>query len=222
MFRYVTIFGMALAIHSFACNRDSSGESVQSADELPLALQGFSITKDAQGLLFSFADPSTGQLRTSQSMADIPDGARSNVVVFSRALQKGDLPASLMIVADLTAPGDGGAYPFRLVSRYAGENPGKVKGGKSSSPAPGSARVIVYKTDWCPHCRTAANWLKARQIPFVEKDVERDPGARAELLSQGRKQGLPEHLLSSVPILYVRGTLVLGFDESQVLSLLEK
>lgn len=222
MFRFVTIWGMALAILSFACNRDSSGESVQSADELPRALQRFRITEDAEGLLFSFADPATGQLRTSQSMAEVPDGVRSNVVVFSRSLRKGDLPASLMIVADLTAPGEDGAYPFRLVSRYAGEGSGKAKPTKASAAAPGTSRVVVYKTDWCPHCRTAANWLKARQIPFVEKDVERDPGARAELLSQGRRQGLPEHLLSSVPILYVRGTLVLGFDEAKVRSLLER
>lgn len=39
----------------------------------------------------------------------------------------------------------------------------------------------LYTTAWCPHCAAAREALEWRGTPFVERDVERDPGARARL-----------------------------------------
>ncbi|MBX3272969.1 MAG: glutaredoxin family protein [Sandaracinaceae bacterium] len=39
--------------------------------------------------------------------------------------------------------------------------------------------VTLYSTRWCPHCAHVRDWLRARGIPFVDRDVERDPGAAA-------------------------------------------
>lgn len=217
---FITI--AALLVLCLSCKREQ-GEQRDDSAALPEALQGFAVTDRTEGLIFSFADPQTGKLRTVQSMEDVPAAVRENVVVFSRDLKKGDLPANLMIVANLTEKGEDGSYQYRLVSRYVAS--GKAGGSGREPPVaarPSTNRVILYKTNWCPHCRTAAQWLRARQVPFVEKDVETDAAARSELAQLGRKQGLADQFLNSVPILYVNGRLVLGFNQTEIERLLAR
>jgi mycoredoxin len=41
-----------------------------------------------------------------------------------------------------------------------------------------SAGVVMYCRSWCGDCARARRWLEGRGIPYIEIDVETDPGAR--------------------------------------------
>ena len=71
-------------------------------------------------------------------------------------------------------------------------------------------RIVMYTTSWCRDCRAAKTFLKARNIPFEEIDIEKSPEAAAIVmkLNDGMKK---------VPTLDIEGTIVSGdqFDASR-------
>jgi glutaredoxin len=77
--------------------------------------------------------------------------------------------------------------------------------------------VTIYGTSWCGACRAAREFLTERKIPFADKDVERDPDAARELAAKASKMGIPT---DRVPIIDVRGRLLLGFDRARIEALL--
>lgn len=82
-----------------------------------------------------------------------------------------------------------------------------------ASPAgPERPAVLVYTTSWCGWCRKTLAWLEAEDVPYVNKDIERDPGHRAELV---RKTGR-----TSIPVVEIDGALVQGFDPRRMRHLL--
>jgi glutaredoxin 3 len=89
--------------------------------------------------------------------------------------------------------------------------------GATSPSAAGPPVVTVYGTSWCGACREARRFLSARKIPFADKDVERDPAAARELREKAARLGVPT---DRVPILDVRGRLLIGFDPQRVEALL--
>ncbi len=64
-------------------------------------------------------------------------------------------------------------------------------------------RIVMYTTSWCRDCRAAKMFLQARNIPFEEIDIEKNPDAAAIVmkLNDGMKK---------VPTLDVEGTIVSG------------
>ena len=83
--------------------------------------------------------------------------------------------------------------------------------------APGQPVVTVYGTSWCGACRAARQYFSQHKIPFADKDIEADPAAARELAEKASKMGIPT---DRVPVLDVRGRLLLGFDQSRVEALL--
>lgn len=79
----------------------------------------------------------------------------------------------------------------------------------AEAPREAPRDVIVYGTSWCGWCRKTRDWLKERNIAFVDKDVERDPDAAVELAKKAAEQHVSSR---GVPIIDARGTLVHGFD----------
>jgi glutaredoxin len=77
-----------------------------------------------------------------------------------------------------------------------------------SAPEP-VGEVIMYCTAWCPDCRRARAWLKARDIPFVEVDITRDRAAAQKV--RGWANGN-----ETTPTFSVKGTVVVGFDEAKL------
>lgn len=74
---------------------------------------------------------------------------------------------------------------------------------------PSSPGVIIYGASWCHACHDAANWLRAHNVAFVEKDIEQDPAAQAEMVQKAQRAGIP---LGSIPIIDVRGHMMQGFS----------
>ncbi|MBM4345676.1 MAG: NrdH-redoxin, partial [Deltaproteobacteria bacterium] len=86
----------------------------------------------------------------------------------------------------------------------------------SAAPAATDQQVIIYRTAWCGYCKKAAEYLRLKGVPFEEKDLERDPGAREDMLARARKAGVPESRLQGVPILSVKGKIINGFDRGAI------
>lgn len=76
--------------------------------------------------------------------------------------------------------------------------------------ATSSADVVVYTTAWCGYCRKAKQYLKAKKVNFVEKDIEKDPDAAMELAEKAARVRVKP---SGVPVIDVKGKLILGFDQ---------
>jgi glutaredoxin len=70
----------------------------------------------------------------------------------------------------------------------------------------GQLDITLYTTSWCGYCRKARRYFNDRGIPFVEKDVERDPlgGDEFRRLSRGR---------GGVPLILVNGQTLRGFSQ---------
>ena len=215
-----TLFALTILVGLSSCKQEPRPAEADNPSEIP-ALAGFSVTEDNPDLLFQYFEPGTGRPVTAKSVDDVPESVRKAVVVFSTALKKGEFPPSQIIVADLSAKGEDGTYPFRLVSRYAPQgNEGEPQAERRKTASSPAGDVLVFTTSWCPHCRTAVNWLKSNKVPFKERNVEQDAGARGELARLGSEAGIPEQMLNTVPILYVRGQLMLGFNPDEVGRLL--
>jgi glutaredoxin len=94
------------------------------------------------------------------------------------------------------------------------DEPKRPDGHKNDLPpvAEGAA-VIIYGASWCGPCHLAEAYLKRRHVKYVMKDIEQTPGAademRQKLARAGRRGG-------SIPVIDVRGTLLVGFSEESL------
>jgi glutaredoxin len=179
------------------------------------------VTDASTELLLTWIDEK-GEFHVEQKVSDVPVTARDVVRVADPVKD----PAKLddVFVADLRTAGADGTYPVHTMSRPEFEKlaverrqqHGKVLTAQSAaSVAPADARptVIIYGASWCGPCHQAAAYLKRRGVPFIEKDIEQDSSAsremQAKLASAGMRGG-------SIPVIDVRGKVIVGFSESAV------
>ncbi len=184
------------------------------------------IKVNAQRKLLLTHAQADGTFVTVDQLDAVPEDRRGWVRVVDLALkpeQRRD--HELVYVADLRQAAPGGDYPYVVMSRLAFESAavGRAAQGASdppaSQPAPAgkAGAVILYATSWCGACRAAREFMTANGIPFVERDIEKDPAAAAELLAKARAAGISA---SGVPVIDVGGTLMQGFDAQRLRALL--
>ncbi|EMN5736619.1 glutaredoxin 3 [Pseudomonas aeruginosa] len=65
--------------------------------------------------------------------------------------------------------------------------------------------VLLYTTNWCPFCRRAKALLKEKGVRWKELDIEADPAHRQAMTEASGR--------SSVPQIFINGTLIGGSDE---------
>lgn len=181
------------------------------------------VTDATQGLRFTYLDEK-GDFHTVDSVGDVPPGSRDVVRVADP--QKEDPPDQIFL-ADLRNLAANGKYAVRAASRDEldklaeqrrakhGNVLANQPPGAASSAAEGQAGpdVIIYGASWCGPCHQAAAYLKARGVRFVEKDIEQDRSAAREMnakLSRAGKAG------GSIPVIDVRGRVLVGFDPGAV------
>ncbi len=75
------------------------------------------------------------------------------------------------------------------------------------------SKVTVYTSSTCPYCQMAKEYLKEREIPFDEKNVQTDKDARNELMAMG---------YTGVPVICVDEEQIVGFDKNKLDELLNK
>jgi glutaredoxin len=86
-------------------------------------------------------------------------------------------------------------------------SPKRVGVGPQRKP-PGTP-VIMYGASWCDACKVAAQYMSQRGIPFVERDVEKEPGAADDARAALAAASLERD--GALPVLDVRGTVIMGF-----------
>jgi glutaredoxin len=166
-------------------------------------------------LVFRYLDPATGEVATAASIDAIPAAARSQVVVYDPQVQ---LPPGWDLVADLargTVAEPRQGFSFRTRGALAPLVPPPA-----TRSAEGAREVVLFSTQGCGYCAKARKFLTEHRIPFTELDVEEDPSAPARLGALGQRAGLGPRELQGVPILFIDGQPVLGWDQRKVASLL--
>jgi glutaredoxin len=196
------------------------------------------VLKDGRWL-FTYAEAS-GAFSTTDKPESVPEASRALVRVLDPAapekvdvsgrvyvtnlnevLSKGKAAAKAMSreafeTAALAANPTGESSPL---AGHAPEPAAGADGGAAPLPAAvgGAPLVTLYGTSWCGACRTARQYFSGRKIPFADKDIERDAGAARELADKAAKMGIPT---DRVPVIDVRGRLLLGFDKARIEALL--
>ncbi len=179
------------------------------------------VTDTSTDLLFTWIDDK-GEFHVEQKVADVPPASRDVVRVADPVKDPPKLDD--VFVADLRNLGPDGTYAVRTMSRPEFEKiaverrsqNGKVltpQGAASVLPAEEAPTVIIYGASWCGPCHQAAAFLKKRGVRFIEKDIEQDSGANREMQAKLQRAGMRG---GSIPVIDVRGKMLVGFDEGAV------
>ncbi|HEY8428251.1 MAG TPA: glutaredoxin family protein [Sandaracinaceae bacterium] len=220
--------GMAWACGALAlcaCAGDDPAANVPSEGEL--VTPPFEVRGEAEGLLLVWFDEEG--LHTANRRSEIPEERRAMVRVDDLSLPPdARLDPELVYVADLRRADADGSYPVRRmpratfdarVSEAAGASAERgARERETSAAAPPSADavdpeadVVLYGASWCSACRSAAAFLRSRGIEFVERDVEREPGAREAMLRAAQRAGVRPN---GIPVIDFRGRIIQGFDRA--------
>mgnify|MGYP001594786437 CR=1 FL=1 len=70
------------------------------------------------------------------------------------------------------------------------------------------ADVKVYSTPTCPYCVRAKDYLKEKEIPFVNIDVSSDEIGLQEMVKVSGQMG--------VPVFVIDGDIIVGFDRPKI------
>lgn len=218
---------LCLAIAGPACRRATPATAPASP-----TMGNLQILKNGR-YLFTYVE-SNGTFSTTDKPEIIPEPSRKMVRVVDPAQTKnGDAPDVYTVdVNELLKGEKADAHPLPREafetsaiaqlppgesSLRTGHGPSGAGGAPAFPSAPGKAVVTVYGTSWCGACRAARQYFSERKIPFADKDIEADPAAARELAEKAAKMGIPT---DRVPVLDVRGRLLLGFDRARVEALL--
>ncbi|MDP7324474.1 MAG: glutaredoxin domain-containing protein [Candidatus Woesearchaeota archaeon] len=71
-----------------------------------------------------------------------------------------------------------------------------------------SDKVVVYSTDACPWCHKAKDFLDEMKVEYEDLNVGTDEKARNDMIEKSGQMG--------VPVLDVKGTIIIGFDEPKI------
>jgi len=101
--------------------------------------------------------------------------------------------------------------PTRLPRRNAAPPSGVVAARDEGPPRPivMEARATIYGASWCGACRAAASWLRREGVPFAERDIEAEPGARDAMEAVCAREALA---CTGIPVIEARGRAMVGFD----------
>ncbi len=219
------------------CKRSSASETASADPAVP-----FTVKADSEGLLLTWIDDK-GDFHVEMKVADVPMMGRDAVRVVDPSKDDGT-HADHIFVVDLRTAREDGTFPVRSMTRAdfealavarrektgptlasagppspsapppSGSAAAAQDGRDPGSPKPATlASVIIYGAEWCGACHEAARYLKRKGIPFIEKDVEKDPGAAREMQDKLAKNGLHA---GSIPVIDVRGRVMVGFNASEV------
>lgn len=206
-----------MALSLTACSQ-TEGDSDEATASDGGAARAPVVTADGGPYVLTYVDDEGG-FATATAIEEVPEGRRQAVRIQDpRRPPEG--PDKLW-VADLRTP-QSGRYPVQEMRRaeflaLAGfGRPTKAAADAGASP-PAEAgtpaarpRVVMYMSSSCPVCRRARRWLASHDVSFVERNIERDPEAAAELQQKARRAGISAN---GVPVFDIGGRMIAGFDQ---------
>jgi glutaredoxin len=155
----------------------------------------------------------------------VPEVARGLVRV--KVLGGEPPPAGQVWVANLRTPDADGHYELSTVDRELFEELALGQGLSSvvelpeglqpPEQLPPQTGIVVYKTEWCGVCKKLEAYLQRKGIQYEAKDIEKDASAAAELQAKADAKGMRT---GSVPVIDVRGELMVGFDRARLEKML--
>ncbi len=214
--------------------------SASSTDLDAKILAKMKINEDTPDILYTYAKED-GAYVTVDAADKVPDPFRNDVIVINLNLPPEERGSDTrVVVADLNAF-DGEYFSVHIEERGAFEAAQRLRrqwkltqidalgspgapGVPPGSPGPvpqasGSADgVTLYGTSWCGYCRKVREFLRKNKVPFVEKDIEKDPAAAAELQAFCRSAGTA---CSGVPVVNWKGALIQGYDVPRMQRLMQ-
>lgn len=213
------LLAFVVCVALVACGSGVSTPNESRSDELgDVVAPPFAVHGAAEGLVLTWYDEEGPHVASSR--VEIPAEHRAEVRVDSLEIAPDDRDPDHVFVADLRTADEHGDYTVRRLAREMFEEhvttfvaAAHVEGPHSGSGAGGSSDVIIYGAEWCGACHEAQAFLRARGIPFIERDIEHDPGAREEMQQRASAAGVPT---SSIPIIDFRGTIIRGFDRDAI------
>lgn len=176
----------------------------------------FEVRGEAEGLLLVWYDEK-GEAHSASSRTEVPEAHRASVRVDALEVPPEQrLDPDYVYVTDLRAPGAQGRFAVRKVARLAFES-SLARVAPTAEAHEASSDVIIYGASWCGACKQAARFFTQKGVPFVEKDIEKEPEARTEMLSKAKAQGVQT---GGIPVIDVRGTMLGGFNAQRIEQLL--
>jgi len=76
------------------------------------------------------------------------------------------------------------------------------------------AKVEIYTTPTCHYCHMAKEYFKEHNIEYTEHDVSVDTEARTEMVEKSGQMG--------VPVIFINGKMITGFDQGKIEELLKE
>lgn len=225
--RVITPWLVCLAlVATSACKKSAPDSAVDAGDPI--------VSESRDDLVLAYMDQA-GDFHVVSKPSQVPEKARDIVRVTDPTRELG---GELVFVSDLRDARPDGSYPVRIIKRSvlegmarerrAGRGP-TVPQTPPTAPPPnvngrdtppvgaaqpsGAPDVIIYGAEWCGPCHQAAAFLKSRNVPFVEKDIESDAAAAREMKDKLRQAGIRG---GSIPVLDVRGKILVGFSQVAV------
>jgi glutaredoxin len=207
-----------------ACDsREGEPEGTTVGEGEPSALQEageaikppFEVKGELDGLLIVWFDEQ-GQ-HSAKTRSEVPEASRAHVRIDSLAVPPDQrLDGDHVYVADLRKPAGDGSYAVQKRTRLWLD--AHVQ---SLLPVPEepSGDVTLYMASWCGACKAAAKYLSSRDVPFVEKDIEKDAAAASEMQQKAQAAGKSPR---GVPVIDFRGTLLMGFDQQALATLIDQ
>jgi mycoredoxin len=55
--------------------------------------------------------------------------------------------------------------------------------------------LLLYSAEWCRDCREAKRFLARHAIPYTEINIEKTPGAAAQVIANTGKRAIPQFVL---------------------------
>jgi glutaredoxin 3 len=174
---------------------------------------------ELDGLLLVWFDQEG--LHSAKRRSEIPEARRAEVRIESLTVAPGQrLDPDHVYVADLSKASGDGNYAVRTHTRlwFDAQVDKARPAPPSTTVASATGGVTIYKASWCGACKAAAAYLRSRNVPFVEKDIEKDAEANAEMLRKAQAAGKRP---SGVPVIDFRGQIILGFDQATLDRLIQ-
>jgi len=74
--------------------------------------------------------------------------------------------------------------------------------------------IKVFSTQTCPYCHMAKDYLKAKNMPFVDVDVSSDAQGLEEMRKVSGQMG--------VPVIVIDNQVIVGFNKPKIDALINK
>jgi glutaredoxin len=229
-------FALLAALGAVACHKqtapmpsDDTGATPEASELPPLEVKD-----DTPNLLLTWIDDK-GDFHVVEKPADVPKEGRDNVRVVVTTREDGT--GKLVYVANMNEVTPTGSYRVKTMTRAAWDELGASKRkarlealAPSAVPAPSDSApnaaqpdasagpkkalasgitAIIYGASWCKPCHDTARYLKHRGVTVIDKDIEENEVAAAEMRQKLARAGRSG---SSIPVIDLMGQIMVGFS----------